>query len=106
MSDVPEGDVSSPGDIDHEIFDLQALRDNGLLWAINRFVLHPRGLAMWMHAVPAGAPEDEQTAAGWGVKRAEGGIWSFDAETDLQGRDKFDVFMAYVRDRAITDGAS
>lgn len=106
MSTVPKGSQSAPGDPDHEIFDMQALRDNGLVWAINRYVLHPRGLAMWMHAVPAGVPEDEQHAAGWGIARADDGIWSFDADIDILGRDKFDAFVAYVHDRAITDAAA
>lgn len=101
---TPKSAQSGPGDPDHEIFDMQALLDNGLVWAMNRFVFHPRGMAMWMHAVPAGVPAEEQTAAGWGIARADDGIWSFDAETDLAGRDKFDAFMAYIRDRAITDG--
>lgn len=102
MSTTPSRAQSGPGDPDHEIFDMQALRDNGLVWALNRFVLHPRERAE--NRDPAGAPEAEQTAAGWGIARADDGIWSFDADTDLAGRDKFDAFMAYVRDRAITDG--
>jgi len=105
MADVPKGEISGPGDPDHEIFDLQAFRDNGILWAMNRFVLHPKGLAMWMHAVPpaifesAESDKVNQEIVGWGIKRAKDGIWTFDYETDMAGRDKFNRFLEYINNR-------
>lgn len=100
MTDVPEGSSSAPGDPNHEIFDMQAFRDNGLLWALNRYVLHPRGLAMWLHYVPVGGRIEDQEVNGWGILPADDGIWSFSTDTDLAGRTKFDAFLDYIKDRS------
>lgn len=81
-------------DPDCELFDWQAFRQNGLVWALNRYVLHPRGLALAVFTA-----DGDEDSRGWQIVRADDGVWSFDVETDLDGRSRFDAFVAYVGER-------
>lgn len=86
--------TTTDDDPDVELFDWQAFRQNGLLWALNRHVLHPRGLAM-----ASFTPEGDEAPSGWQVLRADDGLWAFDAETDRSGKERFDAFIAHIEAR-------
>jgi hypothetical protein len=79
---------------DAELFDLEAFHKNGFLWAINRYVLHPRGLAMAVFY-----PDGEKTPTGWQVYRSEDGLWQFGEELDHVGHDRFEAFLSYIEMR-------
>jgi hypothetical protein len=100
MSEMPEGRyteaTTTEEDPDCELFDMEAFRTNGLVWALNRYVLHPRGLAMsWF------TEEGHDQPRGWQILRSDDGVWAFDTETELLGRAKFDAFLAYVAARKV-----
>lgn len=73
----------------NEPSDWAEFRDNGLLWALNRFVLHPRGFALAI-SYPDGT---ENPAEGWQIMISEDGIWAYDETTDLDGQRKFHDFI-------------
>lgn len=79
---------------DAELFDWEAFRSNGLLWALNRHVLHPRGLALaWFY------PEGETTPTGWQIIRADDGLWGFGADLDAEGQARYLEFLRYLEAR-------
>lgn len=75
------------------------LRTTGLLWALNRYVLHPRGMALGL------AYKDGSTVAdieahrhepiGFTIYGPDNEPWQFDIETDRTG---FDLFNAFTDD--------
>lgn len=70
------------------------LRDSGLLWLINRAVLHPRGVALALHADNAGNPY------GWSLRVGDDRTpWTFDATTDALGFDRAEATLAAARDQ-------
>lgn len=84
-------------DPDSELFDWEAFRVNGLLWALNRYVLHPRGLAAgWFYEVDATSHEP----SGWMILRSDDGLWNFSEDLDHEGKASFDAFLAYIAERA------
>lgn len=97
---IPEPSKSEPGNPDHELFDLEAFRANGLLWALNRMVLHPRGLALALfYPEGDGVCGVDRMPTGWTIVRAEDGIWGYGEELDKAGQEKFEAFLAYVAAR-------
>ncbi|WNI20352.1 hypothetical protein [Actinacidiphila sp. ITFR-21] len=65
------------------------LRDTGLLWLINRVVLHPRGLALALHTDDAG------DVLGWSLLTSEDGDpWTFDVATDSDGHTRAEATIA------------
>lgn len=104
MGEIPKTEVANLEKADQELFDLTAIKDSGLLWALNRFILHPQGLAMFVHLdvhLEPGTPSSLQKvkADGWGIKKSDDGIWSYDTQTDIRGRDKFLAFIEYIKTR-------
>jgi hypothetical protein len=91
--------TTTDDDPDCELFAWTDLRANGLVWALNRYILHPRGLALASFTEDVPDDEDHAPKVGWQILRADDGVWSFDTETDLLGRARFDAFMAYVAER-------
>lgn len=62
-------------------------QDSGLLWAINRYVFHPRG-----HAI-AFAISDDGKVDGWLLMGDGTEVWAFDEETDDAGFERFKAFI-------------
>jgi hypothetical protein len=60
----------------------------GLLWAINRIVFHPRGLALAFHF------DDGDTIMGWSVQGDGSEPFAFATEDDDLGHARFAVFLA------------
>lgn len=61
----------------------------GLLWALNRYIFHPRGLAIQFTYI-----EDE--VVGWGVLGDGKEVWAFDDPTDDSGFERFNKFLEGV----------
>jgi hypothetical protein len=67
---------------------LAELHGSGLLWLINRAVLHPRGLALALHV-------NEHGPYGWSLLRStEGEPWQFDPDTDTDGYRRAEATLA------------
>jgi len=81
-------------DPDCELFDWEAFQTNGLLWAVNRHVLHPRGLAMAVMF-----DEDTNELVGWQIHRADDGLWRYGEQADELGRARFQGFLNYLETR-------
>lgn len=62
-------------------------RDEGLLWAINRVLFHPRGYAV------AFVYEDDGKVAGWQLLGDGSEVWKFEDKTDDGGFERFMRFM-------------
>ena len=54
----------------------QEMRDEGLLWLINRVVFHPRGYALAFHF------NDDGEAIGWSIMGDSSEPWSFGVQPD------------------------
>lgn len=70
---------------------LTDLRDYGLIWAINKMILHPRGYAMSINL-------DHETgeAIGWNILGNGTEPHSFDEGSDLGGFTKFQKLLAQL----------
>lgn len=55
------------------------LSDSGLLWYINRALLHPLGYAL---SIDGGAADTDQDALGWCLHSTDGEVISFAPDTD------------------------
>lgn len=77
---------------------LEDLRTTGLLWALNRYVLHPRGLAIGLTYPPgatvAGIQEHRHQPTGFTILGPEDEPWRFDNEADRAGFALFQAFLA------------
>jgi hypothetical protein len=73
----------------HDVRSFDDLRDTGLLWAINRYIFHPRGLAM---AVCLEHDEDSKVFA-WRMMSLLGETFNYDEEADQSGFRKFTQFL-------------
>ena len=71
------------------------LRDTGILWAINRHIFHPRGLALALEW-PAGANPDTDEPNGWVMLGDRSEVWAFESSTDDGG---FELFERYLAER-------
>lgn len=73
---------------DQPVRDFDELRTSGLLWAINRVLLHPRGFALSLSYNPQGELE------GWVLKGDGTETWSFPEKIDT---DRFKDFEKLLR---------
>lgn len=65
------------------------LIDSGLLWLVNRYALHPRGLAVALHV------DEHGQAYGWSlVHNSNGEPWQYDPATDADGRTRAEATIA------------
>lgn len=71
MADCPEGEYRVP-ELPAVPMPLSALLDSGLLWKINRDLLHPIGLAL-----AAGKSTADPDAVVLDVRVAADGVWEF-----------------------------
>lgn len=61
--------------------------DTGVLWAINRYLFHPRGFAL---TIDIG---DDGKARGWVIQGDGSEPWAFDEEWDDRGHAAFERFL-------------
>jgi hypothetical protein len=85
MKDVKEdnGEIA-----DKSAKTFEEFREVGLLWALNRYLLHPRGYAIAFHF---DKPFNE--VIGWELLGDGSEVWAFDEETDDSGFDRFTAFL-------------
>ncbi len=79
----------------------EELRSSGLLWAINKVLLHPRGFALAVH-FPEGATREQIEAhevelIGWGLAGDGREPWSFAPPADDEGFATFEEFLSEAR---------
>lgn len=67
---------------------ISEFRKAGLLWALNRFILHPRG-----YAVSFAYDDETEEVAGWKLLGDGTECWAFDEETDDAGFAKFNALL-------------
>lgn len=87
--------------------------NSGILWAINRYIFHPRGLALALHV------DDDGNPTGWELLGDGSETWCYDDDTDDDGLRLFNrtlsrhfiesgsasVFVAHNQDvTAVVDG--
>lgn len=66
-------------------------KDTGVLWAINRYLLHPRGYALTFHF------DEEHRLLGWSVQGDGGEVYTFSETDDDDGFARFEAFLNGVR---------
>lgn len=72
-------------------------RQSGVLWALNRHVLHPRGFALALHIENLDTPEEVVT--GWSLLGNGTEVYAFSEADDDGGFDQFEAFLAESRDQ-------
>ena len=66
--------------------------ETGVLWAINRYIFHPRGFALAFHF------DDNRRLTGWSVfGDGTKEVWAYESESDDDGFRKFEAFLASLR---------
>lgn len=68
------------------------LRDEGLLWLINRVVFHPRGFALAFDV------EVDGTVTGWTMQGTGVECWTFSVPSDDDGFERAEAFLRSLRD--------
>lgn len=68
-------------------YSFEDLRKTGVLWAINRYIFHPRGLALALHL------DDDGNATGWSIMGNGTEVWAFDEKSDDDAFLRFESFM-------------
>lgn len=71
-------------------YNFKEFQEKGLLWAINRYIFHPRGLAMMMIF------DDETNETTWSLLTTNTPPFSFDDETDDSG---YEIFTAFLKEQ-------
>lgn len=56
------------------------MADNGVLWAVNRTLFHPRGFALWF------GTDEHGVSLGWGIDGDGTEPWSFGPDIDEVGK--------------------
>lgn len=71
------------------------LRLHGLLWAINRYLLHPRGFALALHFDDGTDAENDLTAppTGWSILGDGSETWNFTEADDDRLMRAFEAFL-------------
>ncbi len=72
---------------ENNIRPISELVDTGILWAFNRNVMHPQGLAIGFVYTEDGA------LLGWELQGTGSEPWRFDEESDKQGFQKYTKFI-------------
>lgn len=68
------------------------LRDTSILWAINRYLFHPRGYALAFHYDGDG-PRPDGEPTGWSLLGDGSTIWSFTEGDDDKHFAEFEAFL-------------
>jgi hypothetical protein len=80
-----------------ELISAQEFRDNGLLWAINRYCFHPQGLALGLQQ----SDQDPHGYDGFTIGAApEGEVFTFEPEQDDTLYRRYEDFKVLVKDAA------
>lgn len=66
----------------------ETMRDQGVLWAINRYLFHPRGYALALMV------EEDGTVSGWSIQGDGSEVWTFTSEDDDRLFAAFEAFLA------------
>ncbi len=73
------------------------LHETGVLWAINRLVFHPRGLAFAVHYPDGTDPDEilrgEHEPVDWSIVGDGSEVWAFEESTDDDGFRRFTEFL-------------
>lgn len=77
-----------------EVYPWHALRDFGVLWAVNATLLHPRGFAIASELPDMGSPAGPYDDAGWKLLGDGSEPWSFADDPDTH--EKFRLFEAFL----------
>lgn len=72
-------------------YTFEQFRTVGLLWALNRYLLHPKGYAVSFHY-----DEPDNEVVGWELLGDGTEVWAFDNETDDSGFERFTAFIKGV----------
>lgn len=78
-------------DAGHPFEDMTRWKGSGVLWAINRYLFHPRGFALNVHM------DDEGHASGWSIQGDGTECWSFTVESDEAGFAAFEAALDALR---------
>jgi hypothetical protein len=78
------------------VYSFNDLIDRGVLWAINRMVFHPRGLALMVHFEnnDADGPSELKGFSVVAVRSGEG--IQMDERTEYEKRETFDGFVNHI----------
>ncbi len=68
------------------LLDMHEMRSTGVLWAINRYLFHPRGYALALTFAEDGSYE------GWQLLGDGTDVWSF-AEDEQEDMERFEAFL-------------
>jgi len=71
---------------------LEALRAKGLLWAINRYILHPRGFALTFNLDGDPSRITDVFIKGDGTE-----CWAYNGEDDDDGKARFEAWLVELR---------
>lgn len=70
---------------------LSELRSSGILWLVNRAVLHPRGFALALHTV------GDDRVTGWSLLGDGSEVWAFDEDDDDERFAAAEATLAQLR---------
>lgn len=93
LAKVPAGNPEYYGPMD-----LTRFRELGLLWAINRYLFHPQGLAITVHLA-----EDGETVTGWGLIGDGSEPFGYSGEQDDGGFADFEAFLDAYRSNLLPE---
>lgn len=83
------------------VYSMEAMREHGVLWAINRLVFHPRGFALSL-VYPDDATREQILAhevepIGWQVLDDGHEVWAFAQDLDESGFLEFEELLRGLR---------
>jgi hypothetical protein len=70
-----------------DLMPFEQLMPTGILWAINRYLFHPRGFALAL------AVDEHGKAFGWELLGKGDEVWAFKTEDDDQKFREFETFL-------------
>lgn len=82
---------------------LEELRNHGLIWAINRYIFHPRGMALAVNfdtdKIEKTAFETDVKISGWSILvDAEECPWGYETTLDADAYRRFEEFVERIKD--------
>lgn len=75
------------GQTKYEIMDFEEMSKNGLIWKINKEVLHPLGLAL------ARGEDENGKPVSFGCAIAPDGFWEYTKEAEERNQEKYNNFL-------------
>jgi hypothetical protein len=98
MRACPEGEEVHD---DRCVYPFESARSTGLLWAINKVLMHPRGFALTWEYPESATPEEIVLGAvapcGFSVAGDGTEAWQFEEGLDDRGFERFETFLAEHR---------